>query len=77
MVSTNSTEDTRIRFDRSELEAKRFHSPREFAAYTGVSLSTVKLHLGSRIPYFKLGGRVLIDKAKAIAALQAATGRGK
>jgi tyrosyl-tRNA synthetase len=75
LVNTSSLDEKRTKVNRSELEQKRYHSPKEFATYVGVSLSSVSIHLGTLIPYFKLGGRVLIDKDKAIAALEAATGR--
>jgi hypothetical protein len=64
-------------FDLAELDKKRFHSREEFAFFIGVSLRAIDDRLGTLIPYVKLGSRVLIDKDKAVAALEVATGRGQ
>jgi hypothetical protein len=61
--------------DKSPLGQKKIDSPKEFAGHIGVGLRTVNRYLGTKIPFFRLGGRVLIDRDEAIAALKAATGR--
>lgn len=66
----------RPQFDLVELAKKPFLNRFEFACYLGVAVKTIDDRLGSVIPFFKVGDRVLIDRAKAIAALEKTTGRG-
>jgi hypothetical protein len=65
------------KFDRAELAKKVFLSREEFAYFLGVSLRAIDDRLGTIIPFVKLGSRVLINKDKALAAIEAATGRGE
>jgi hypothetical protein len=62
-------------FDLLELAKKPFLTRYEFAFWLGISVGAVDSRLGSLFPYVKVGARVLIDKEKAIAALERATER--
>src|ERR1700736_4283999 len=63
-------------FDMSELMVKPILTRYEFAFLIGTSVRLVDGALGNLIPCFKLGGRILIDREQALAALKRATGRG-
>jgi hypothetical protein len=67
--------DYRPKFDIAEVSCKPIVTRYEFAFLIGSSVGLVDKNLGTLIPYFKLGGRVLIDRVKALAALEKATGR--
>jgi hypothetical protein len=57
-------------FDWDEINKKPILNRFELAFLLGVSQGAVDTRLGSIIPFFRIGGRVLIDKAKALAALE-------
>jgi hypothetical protein len=59
----------RPKFDMVEVNSKPIVTRYEFAFLIGTSVGLADKKLGTLIPYFKLGGRVLIDRSKALAAI--------
>jgi hypothetical protein len=55
--------------------SKRFITRVELAELLRVSLRSVDERLGTLIPYFRIGARIIIDREEAIAALRRDTGR--
>ena len=62
-------------FDWAELNQKPILTRYELAFWLGISVGAVDARLNSVFPFMKVGARVLIDKEKAIAALERATER--